>query len=548
MRPTRKSLQLFCLSSLCGVLLWLSWPERGFTPLIFIAFVPLLAVNHYFTQHDIVKRRRKVFAHFYFAMLVWNALTTWWIYNSTDVGSFVAIGLNSLFMAIVWLLFHSTKRKFGMATGYISLFCYIVGFEYLHLSWEISWPWLTLGNVFSTHPEYVQWYEYTGVLGGTIWIIAANLFFFIIAKNIFTHDLLGQLRRINSILAIIATAILLSAPLFLSTWLYRRHENKGSPVTVVVVQPNIDPYNMKFSGNSDDQLARMLQLASTMIDSSTSFVVFPETALPDGIWEENLTTHPQIRTIQKFIRAFPQITVVIGASTAKEYLKDGPRSITARKFHDSDNYYDEFNTALMIDSANHLQVYHKSRLVPGVEKMPYPQVFGFLESLAIDLGGTSGSLGTQEERTNFVSPDNTKIAPAICYESIYGGFMSEYMKAGAQLIFIITNDGWWGNTPGYRQHMNYARLRAIEFRKGIARSANTGISCFINQRGDVLQQTGWWEEDVIRQTLYKNNIKTFYARHGDYLGVIASVFAIVFLLLNIFRKFRRTTPATNNNN
>ena len=538
MRITRKTLQLFLLSTLSGLLLWLSWPERGFTPLIFIAFVPLLFVNHYFNQHEVKRGKRKVFAFFYWAMLVWNSLTTWWIYNSTDVGSFVAIGLNSLFMAIVWLLFHVTKKKSGLVAGYTSLFCYLIGFEYLHLTWEISWPWLTLGNVFATHPEYVQWYEYTGALGGSIWVIAANLFFFVLAKNIFYHDLLGQLRRINSMIALFAAAVLVSAPMVFSQWLYQRHEKKGSPVNIVVVQPNIDPYNIKFSGNGDDQLAKMLQLASTEVDSTTNFVLFPETALSDGIWEENLSSHKQIRTIEKFIHAFPNITVLIGASTAKECGKAGKEG-TARKFRDSDNYYEEFNTALMIDSANRIQVYHKTRLVPGVEKMPYPRVFGFLESLAIDLGGTSGSLGIQENRTNFIAPDSTRIAPAICYESIYGGFMSAYMKAGAQLIFIITNDGWWGNTPGYRQHMNYARLRAIEFRKSIARSANTGISCFINQRGDILQQTRWWEEDAIRQTLYKNNIKTFYARHGDYLGTLASVLAVFFMSVMLFKKIFR---------
>jgi apolipoprotein N-acyltransferase len=535
----KKSIQLFALSSLSGILLWLSWPERGFTPLVFIAFVPLLYINHYFSRQEIHHRKRKIFGHFYVAMLVWNALTTWWIYNSTDVGSIVAIGLNSLFMAFVWLLFHVTKKKLGMALGYFSLFCYILAFEYLHLTWEISWPWLTIGNVFATHPEYVQWYEYTGVLGGTIWVIAANLFFFVLAKNIFSRDLLSQLRRINSMVALLLALVLLSAPLILSTWLYGRYENKGRPVNIVVVQPNIDPYNMKFSGNGDDQLVKMLQLASTKTDSNTQFILFPETALPDGIWEDNLPNHKQIRMIEKFINAFPKSSVLIGASTAIGYGNDSKRSATARKFADSEEYYDEFNTALMIDSSGEIQVYHKSRLVPGVEKMPYPKVFGFLESLALNLGGTSGSLGTQDQRTNFISHDGIKIAPAICYESIYGGFMSDYIKNGAQLLFIITNDGWWGNTPGYRQHMNYARLRAIEFRKGIARSANTGISCFINQRGDVLQQTNWWEEDAISDTLYMNDIKTFYARHGDYLGVGAAILTGIIFLLLLFKKFFR---------
>lgn len=536
MLPLKKSVQLFFLSTLSGVLLWLSWPERGFTPLIFIAFVPVFFVNHYFNWNEVKGRTRKAAGHFFLAMFVWNALTTWWIYNSTDVGSIVAIALNSLFMTIVWLLFHSTKRRFGIVTGYFSLFCYLIGFEYLHLTWEISWPWLTLGNVFATHPEFVQWYEYTGVLGGSVWIIATNLFFFFLAKNIFTRDLLAQLRRINSLAALTGTAVLLIAPVIFSNWLYHRYQDKGKPVNVAVVQPNIDPYNTKFSGTGDDQLAKMLQLASTVIDTSTKFVLFPETALSDGLWEEGIENHKQIRTIIKFLGAFPHATALIGASTAGEYHKDSARSLTARKFPDSENYYDQYNTALMIDSSGKIQIYHKTRLVPGVEKMPYPKIFGFLESLAIDLGGTSGSLGIQDHRTNFVSSDSTLIAPAICYESIYGDFMGDYFKSGAQLMFIITNDGWWGNTPGYRQHMNYARLRAIEFRKSIARSANTGVSCFINQRGDVIQLTEWWEEDAIVQTLYKNNIRTFYARHGDYIGVTASFFAVVLLLMNLYKK------------
>ena len=203
---------------------------------------------------------------------------------------------------------------------------------------------------------------------------------------------------------------------------------------------------------------------------------------------------------KKYLQAYPKATMIVGASTYRSYDNDGPHSETAHQFKDSKNYYDAFNTALQIDKRDSIQVYHKSRLVPGVEIMPYHTVFGFLEKLTIDLGGTSGSLGIQNERTNFISPVGTKIAPAICYESIYGGFMSAYIRNGAQLIFVITNDGWWGNTPGFRQHMNYARLLAIEFRKSIARSANTGISCFINQRGDVIQHTGWWVEDAIRQT------------------------------------------------
>jgi apolipoprotein N-acyltransferase len=446
-------------------------------------------------------------------------------------------------MAIVWQLFHLTKKNLGVAPGYISLFVYWIGFEYLHLNWEISWPWLTLGNAFATHPQYVQWYEFTGVLGGSIWVLGANLFFFIVAKNIFNRDLLVLMRKINSLVALAASCILIIAPMIFSLRLYRHHVDKGTAVSTVVVQPNVDPYNEKFNGTGDEQLARFLRLASTVADSTTDYIVGPETALPDGIWEDHLRDHKQIKTIEKVLNGYAHATMILGASTYNAYSKDEQRSETAHRFKDGDQYYDSYNTALQIDQHDSIQIYHKSRLVPGVEIMPYRSIFGFLEKFSIDLGGTSGSLGIQKTRSVFVSPGGTRVAPAICYESIYGGFMSGYMQHEAQLIFVITNDGWWGNTPGYRQHMNYARLLAIEFRKSVARSANTGISCFINQRGDVTQQTKWWEEDAIKQTIFKNDIKTFYARHGDYLGTIASFFSILFLIALPARKAVRKMKA-----
>jgi apolipoprotein N-acyltransferase len=476
-------------------------------------------------------------------MLVWNVLTTWWIYNSTNVGSFIALGLNSLFMAVVWQLFHLTKKRFGIMMGYASLVIYWIGFEYLHLNWDISWPWLTLGNVFATHPAYVQWYEFTGVLGGTLWIFATNLFIWIVAKNLFLKELLRLLRRINFFIALIVSAILIAAPAIFSISLYKRHVDKGTPLNVVVVQPNIDPYNEKFSGNTDEQLAKMLQLASSASDSSTDYIIFPETAIPDGIWEEELQQNKQIRTIEKFMKAFPKSTVIIGASTFRAYHGNEKPSATARKYENADFYFDVYNTALQIDQRDSIQIYHKTRLVPGVEIMPYPKIFGFLEKFAIDLGGTSGSLGMQDERTVFVSPTGVKAAPAICYESIYGGFMSGYMRNGAEFIAVITNDGWWGNTPGYRQHMNYARLRDISFRKSTARAANTGVSCFIDQRGDVIQKSGWWKDDVLKQTIYRNDIKTFYAKHGDYLGRIFSVVSLLLLLLLLVKSILKRRPA-----
>jgi apolipoprotein N-acyltransferase len=536
MSRLRRTQLISILSFFSGILLWLAWPERGFSPIIFVGFVPLLFAEHLYSTLKLQKSGFKMFGYFFLSMMTWNSLTTWWIYNSTDVGSIVAIALNSFLMTCVLQLFYSVKKRHGVAIGFISLIIFWTSFEFLHLRWEISWPWLNLGNAFAIHPEWIQWYEYTGALGGTIWILIINIMFFQLLKSLWYKDLLLRLRKINIFLLTVCVSVLLAGPMIGSLYMYHNYREQGQPVKVAIVQPNIDPYNEKFTGTAHDQLNKILRLASTVLEPNTTLLVGPETALPDGIWEEEIERNPEIRVIRKYLETYPRLNMLMGLTTFKSYPNEADRSLTARKLKNADRYYDVYNSALMIADNLLIQLYHKTRLVPGVEKMPYPQIFGFLEDYAIKLGGTSGSLGMQEQRTNFISTDVSRIAPAICYESIYGGFMSGYMKDTAELIAVITNDGWWGNTPGYRQHMNYSRLLAVEFRKSVARSANTGISCFINQRGDVIRQTGWWTEDAISETINKNKVITFYAAHGDYLGFFAAYLSIAFMLFLLLRR------------
>ena len=330
--------------------------------------------------------------------------------------------------------------------------------------------------------------------------------------------------------------ILLAGPTIFSLYIYYEHKDKGIETEVAIVQPNIDPYNEKFSGTGDEQLNKILRLSSTVLDTNTEYLLAPETAMPDGIWEDRIEVDKSVLSLRRYVDHFPKLNVIIGLTSFKQYNDSSKRTVTSRKMNGSENYFDVFNAAMLMGDALPIQLYHKSKLVPGVEKMPYPKIFGFLENYAIELGGTSGSLGTQPYRTNFVATDGSKVAPAICYESIYGDFMSGYMRDSAQFIAVITNDGWWENTPGYRQHMNYARILAIEFRKSIARSANTGISCFINQRGDVSQPTQWWVEDAIHGKVYRNKTVTFYARNGDFIGFICAFLTCSILLYFGFKR------------
>jgi len=514
-----KKLHPFLLSVLTGLLLFAAWPVSPLTFLIFIAFIPLLWME----RQGI--RRKKFFGWVYLSMLIWNAATTWWIWNASAPGAVGAILANSLLMCIPWLGFHAVKKRMGDTVGYISLVLFWLSFEYFHLSnWGLSWPWLTLGNVFSTQPGWIQWYEYTGTSGGGLWVMTVNILLFRFTWKKFQGGRFNKRFALYSLLALILP-FALSALISLSsiqTAIQTQNNN------IVIVQPNIDPYEKLFTGSFEAQLQKLIRLSDSAIDNNTVLVVWPETALYNerGFIEDSLRQDFFLRPLWDFLHRHPTINLLSGLESVR--LFDHRHSSSAQKIPNSDKYYESYNAAVLFDSTGPTAFYHKSRLVPGVETLP--PFLHILDSWFEKLGGTTNGYTGQDDRTVLNTTNHSyHIAPAVCYESIYGEFMSRYVRNGANLIAVITNDGWWGNTPGYSQHEDYARLRAIENRRWVIRSANTGVSCIIDPYGEITESRPWVQTAVIRKYVPAKNNLTFYARYGDCVSRLAIILTGLFL-------------------
>ena len=502
---------LLCLFSV--FILVFSWPPSGFPFLIFGAYVPLFFVL------EGLSKKRSAFIYSFFVFVLWNIFTTYWIYNASLFGAVAAVLVNSFLMASVISIFFWLKSKFNDRRAWWALLSFWLSFEYLHLNWDLSWPWLNLGNVFAHYPQSIQWYEYTGTLGGSLWILLANIILYHSIKNKSKYVL---------------PAVVIVLPILFSFFIKNKNET-GKVVEIVVVQPNIDPYLEKFDGlTSIQQLEKFIDLAESKLDSTTNYLIGPETAIVDGIWENKIENSPEIQRLLQLIEKYPQLNIIVGAVTYKAYSKSEEIPRTARQFVGSDAYYDVFNSAIQINTSE-ISIYNKSKLVQGVEFTPFPALLENLEFLAIDLGGITGSLGTQDYREVF-SSKSAQMAPIICYESIFGEFISQYVRNGADLFTIITNDGWWKDTPGYKQHLNYASLRAIECRRAIARSANTGISAFIDSKGIVRNATQWDEEIVIKDRLETSSTQTIYVKFGDYIGRISAFIAVMFLCFTVAKR------------
>ncbi len=535
------AIKLWMLALLSSVLMSVPFmiPHTGLVALV--GFIPLLAAEQLARDHN----KRYFFLISYFSFFVWNFITTYWIWFATPPGAAAAIILNSLQMAVIFSLFRWMR---GIAKGflpYIFLIITWLAWEHSYFTWDITWPWLVLGNSFATSLKSIQWYEFTGSLGGSLWILLANTLLFRI--------IMLKIKGERTIASVSSLAALIIIPLIISHIMYYGYEETPRPRNFTVLQPNIDPFNDKFSGlTQNEQDMILIKLMNKSAETQGRLILAPETFItPEWnarIREDMPLSHSSVARFHNLLGMYNtadssgnkgNTSLIIGAVTDKLYSSVSAPTETATSTGDN-TWYDRFNAAIFMDNQGRYDYYHKSKLVILAESNPFIKgPFKFVDKLVSGIAGGIGNFGTQPQRSVFSAPEDVKIGIAICYESIFGDYYREYVLKGANVMGIITNDGWWRNTAGHKQHLSYASLRAIETRRGIARSANTGISAFINQRGDIVSQTGWWEECYLNGTLNLNDKMTVFVKYGDIIGRVSRFVFLLFILMGIVRKISK---------
>lgn len=487
----------------------------GFTMLV--ALVPLLLLSERYDSS--CRSWWKMLGWSSLTFVLWNAVTIWWVWIASPLGPIVATIVSTFWNLVPLMTYHYVSKRASRPLAYTILVTLWITTEYIYYSAQVmSFPWLLLGHGFSGDVWAVQWYEYTGVFGGTLWVMLSNIAIF------------EALRRRSRRRTAIATATVL-LPVALSAVIYLTYTPSEKEVTVSVVQPNIPCYE-KFDRDSQtanfDGIIELLR----QVPAESAFALLPETAITYRICEGERSTVVDYLTMNVFNRSNPGTSIISGATTTR-YYESGQQTSTAR--FDGSRYYDHFNSALLIDPRGITDIYHKGRLVIGVEALPLK---GLWEMMGVDLGGISGQLGWGMEHNTFTSR-NVEMGPAICYEGLYADYFAGFVREGAEVMGVISNDGWWDDTPGYKRLFDFCRLRAIETRRAIARSANTGKSGFITPRGDVVESLGWDRRGVMTQRLEVRDDKTAYVIYGDWIARVSSLLAALSLLYYMAYRVRR---------
>ncbi len=517
---------LWILVLLFAALMSLPWlvPHTGVLALL--GFVPLLSAERVASQNGV----RHFWIWHYSAFLLWNAATTFWICNATVGGAVFAIMANALQMSLIFGLFRLSKKRLGGILPYVFLMAAWIAWERWYFTQaQISWPWLVLGNAFARSIRTVQWYEFTGTLGGSLWVWLSNLGIFGLFVSIMegTWFRWNRLAKSCSVLGVVlVTALPLAASAHI--WHHFGEDSRGS-VDVLIAQPDFDPYQ-KFQSMTQQQQNEVLleQFSAALPDTAwEGLLIAPETFTGD-IFLNNVEGSHTWSMFQDFLQEHKGADLLFGASTYDIYAQKSAPSILARKH--GDVWLENHNSALVTDFTGRREIFHKSKLVVGVELTPYPKFFVPIDD---KLGGLMGRCIGQERIStlDYVSRDSGAVpfGCAICYESVYPEYCTGYVREGARFMTVITNDAWWGDTPGYRQHASFSSLRAIELRRDIARCGNTGISAFINQRGEFTSQSDWWQRQTLQGSVNLSDRQTFFVKNGDITGRVCT-FAFLLLL------------------
>ena len=523
--------RLLAYSLTTGLLLACSWPVNGFTPLIFISLIPILYVEDLISKDPLAKKYLRLFFYSFIAFLTWNIATTWWIVNSSLPGFIFANLVNSLFYSLILILYSRVKRKVDFKAGALFFITFWIAFEKFHLNWEFSWPWLNLGNVFSERISWIQWYEFTGVFGGSLWVLSSNIILFNLIRK---YSSFKDPRRFY--VRIFPRVFLICIPIIISILVKSKIE-LGEKFKVLITQPKIDPW-----GSKDDNIDYYHLFKNLTTDELNTneydFVIAPETYFSEG-YGENLDYFKFSKlhdSLSVYLNNYKNTNLISGIQFYKLYQNQTEKPSKSSNLVRDKLWIDYYNSSINFSANKGFEYNHKSKLVPGSEYMPLKS---FLEpiigTIMIDLGGTTVSKGTQHKSERKVfkhSIKDLKTIPIVCYETIYGEYVADYVNLGANFITIITNDAWWGDTPGHRHLLSYARLRAIENRRYVVRSANSGVSTIINEVGEYGKTLPFDKKGVLSGIAYTINKRTFYSKNGDYIARISILLSVLLLLIS----------------
>ncbi len=494
---------------LSGVLLALAFPPVSIGPLAFVALVPLIVALHRTPYRSAVFFRA---GHLFGATFFLAHL--WWIARLSPDSS----------ITVPWLMIPAVGALVAYLAVYPALFCLLLGMigrgrpfllvllgpalwmilEWMRSSGELGFPWAAIGYALARYPTWIQGAAVLGVAGVGAFVVLVNM--------VWSSALLARGSGARSGLFAVGIAILLLYGIS-GRQAIDRYDNTvpQGEFKVALVQPNVD-LALKWKPEFTDSTFRLIErLTREAAMLEPGLVVFPETSAPVFIRH-----NPRCRMRLEELARELGVGIFIGFLDGRHDGSGGALNV--------------YNSSGLISPDGDLARYDKIHLLPFGEAIPFAWKFGWFRSL--DFGQANFRPGPKVDP---IPSSVGRLGPLICFESIFPGLSRRLAALGVDVFVNITNDGWFGDTPGPYQHNDMAILRAVENRRFLVRSANTGITMVVDPVGRVIRTLELGQEGILIEKIHHVDRTAFYTRHGDAPLMAASLLVIALGVLLAWR-------------
>jgi apolipoprotein N-acyltransferase len=486
-------------------------------PLAWIALVPFL-LNLYDK-----KPKQAFYAGMIMGFLYFFG-TLYWIYHSINhyggislVSSLLLVAMLclylSLYTGIFAFLFSITIRTTKLPALLIAPAFWVV-LEFLRSYVFTGFPWSSIGYSQYKFLAIIQIADITGIYGVSFLVVAVNgaaADFFLTKKRIKDMPLFPLSQTI-----VWASALAVCILISLAYGSVRLGEERpGKQIKASIIQGNIEQDKKWDAAYENEVIDVYRDLSLRASSESPSLIIWPESSVPFIFGQDKKYTDDLLE-LQNQIGS----PLLFGSVLIKEKKKD--RVLLS-------------NSAVLLDDHGKVTfTYDKIHMVPFGEYVPLGRILFFINKLVSSIGDYTP--GTHYSRAHISSGD---FATLICYEIIFPGLVRKFYTNGGDFMVNITNDAWFGMTPGPYQHFSMAVFRAVENRKPLIRAANTGMSGFIDSSGRVLSKTALFERLISTGEIKTDTTRSFYSKYGDLFTYVWIVFSVI-LLTNIFSKIRKS--------
>ena len=485
----------FLLAILSGILLFLSFPLANCYYLAFAAFVPLLLIIE--SKNALTSGLFSFFAGMagYCGILYWiypliKVNTGSWAQSVICLMSISAYF--SLYLAVWGAVSAASRKRVSGIMWYVFMGALWVVLEYARTYFLTGFPWALLGYSQWKFIPFIQVAEFTGVYGVS---------FLVIVSNVLLYKFLRMKKIVYAALFLMIPVVTAAAGMAVS----KKNYTLADSVTVAVIQGNIEQYKKWNYAYQDNILDTYTALVRAVINDKPQVIIWPETAVPGYIpWDDYL------------MRWIGQI--------AKD---SGAYNIVGSPYFDGKKDY--YNATFLIGPKGEiLGMHRKNHLVPFGEFVPFRKLleplFGVLNTL--------GDFKIARETKPFII-GKFVFGTTICSENFFGGLVRAFVLEGANILVNQTNDAWFLRTSAAEQHFSMNVFRAVENRRPVIVSGNTGISGIIDTRGRVEKKTGIFRQDHFMAAVSPGFVRTFYTSYGDIFALICIFFVLGVSLLSI---------------